>query len=257
MHIRPAAIIAFALLLTSCALESSPEKPRTEPVATTSSIAASAASSSSSSSSEERLEFADAVVSSEAMEPATVEITERLTDADILEIGAENTPILAVFTNYGCDYCQEFAQEYLPQLEQEFLAKGKLRIATVIVPLTKYPNSAFEASALLCAAKQGKGRMMHEALTDATSRTRAGILALAKTLELNATTFQQCLDDPATAQRLSEQQEIIRGLNIALIPTFVLYEQSADNRAPLFVQGKTVTGLPTYADLRGMIEEAL
>lgn len=174
----------------------------------------------------------------------------------MLEIGSVQAPLLLlVFSNYSCEYCRQCTEEFLPRLERELISQGKLRIQTLITPLNKYPNSALEASALHCATKQGKGKEMHAALTTATARTRPALLAIAKNLKADVPVFQSCLADAATKTALEEQQQIIQGLNVTLIPTFVLYEKQPGQDQP-YMQSKTITGLPQYPDLRGMIEEA-
>ncbi len=132
----------------------------------------------------------------------------------------------------------------LPRLLEEFVIPGKLEIQIVIVPLKKYPNSALEASALLCAAAEGKGLLMHQELTTATARDRKAILAIAKKLVLPTQSFTRCLDAKETKTALAGQQTLIAERGVTLIPEFL-------------INGDKITGLPSYADLRGWINEGL
>lgn len=163
----------------------------------------------------------------------------------MLEIGVENSPLLlTIYTNYGCDYCNEFMRDQFPKLETEFMTNGTLRVQFVIVPLKKYPNSVLEASALICATAMDKGRAMDEAIRNANLRDRKSILALAKKIGLSVPQFTTCLGSKETKDVLNEQQTLITGHAITLIPTLIL-------------NGEQKTGLPSYADLRGWIREQL
>lgn len=161
----------------------------------------------------------------------------------IFEIGEEDAPhLLTIFTNYSCDYCEEFMRSMMPRLESDFIAGGKLRVRFVTVPLNKYPNSALEASSLLCAAALDKGLAMHEKMLSSSLRDRKSLSALAKTIGLPAVQFTTCLDSKETKNLLAQQQEFIADRGVTLIPAFLLDDEKK-------------TGLPSYPDLRGWIRE--
>lgn len=170
----------------------------------------------------------------------------------ILEIGNPDASLLlTVFTNYGCEYCDEFMRDMLPRLGNDFVAAGDLRVQLVIVPLKKYPNSVLESSALLCSTVMEKGQGMHEAIRSAKlparpagGRDRKSLLALAKKMELPIKQFTTCLDSKETKKLLADQQAFINDNTVTLIPTFMI---GTDR----------ITGLPSYADLRGWVREKL
>ncbi|NOS67834.1 MAG: thioredoxin domain-containing protein [Candidatus Peribacteraceae bacterium] len=183
-------------------------------------------------------------ISSSSAASGTGALATRLTDDGFLLIGDAPDHVLTVFTNYGCDYCREFSREMLPRVLEEFVVPGKLSVQIAIVPLKKYPNSALEASALLCAAAEGKGLLMHEELTETAVRDRKSLTAIAKKLALPAQTFAKCLDSKETKASLAGQQALITEQGVTLIPQFLLGTEKK-------------TGLPSYADLRGWIREQL
>lgn len=168
-----------------------------------------------------------------------------MTGRGIMEMGREDARhLLTVFTNYSCGYCEEFMRNMMPRLESDFMASGKLRVRFVIVPLKKYPNSALEASSLLCAAALDKGWAMHEKMLNSKLRDRKPLLALAKTIGLPPGQFATCLDSKETKNLLAEQREFIADRGVTLIPAFLLDDEQ-------------ITGLLQYPDLRGWIKERL
>ena len=59
----------------------------------------------------------------------------------------------------------EFARETFPQLEQSYIATGKVRWVFINFPLTSvHPHAAAAAELALCAAKQGKFWRIHDLL---------------------------------------------------------------------------------------------
>ena len=176
-------------------------------------------------------------------------LVERVKDRGVLEIGKEDAPlILTVFTNYSCDYCEEFMRDMLPRLENDFMIAGRLRVQMVIVPLKKYPHSTLEASALLCASVLERGQAMHETLRSANIYDRKSLIALAKKIEMPAKEFTSCLDAKETKNLLEQQRAFIQEQNITLLPTFLLNVSTPLNAPP-----EKRVGLPSYADLRGWI----
>jgi protein-disulfide isomerase len=176
----------------------------------------------------------------EAASGAMLAIPERLLAGGLLEIGREDAPVsLLLLTNHSCDYCRRFHREQLPRLIAEFVADGQARVTLVPFQLKKYADSAEHARLSLCAARQGRGRQMHDALF-----AGAGARADAAAYGLDADMLERCMDDPTAAAEIESQRSWARALGVDLIPTFV-------------IDGQRLTGLPDYADLRGRLEAAL
>lgn len=212
----------------------------------------SASQSSSSSASLERVELPVEIEEESSSSTATGSgtLAERVAGRGVLDIGAEDSSLtLTVFTNYGCEYCEEFMRDMLPRLENDFMIAGKLRMQIVIVPLKKYPHSTLEASALLCASALEQGQVMHEALRSANIYDRKSLLALAKKIELPMKPFTDCLDAKETNNLLEQQKAFIQEQNVTLIPTFLLNVST-----PLNAGSEKRVGLLSYADLRGWIQ---
>lgn len=178
-------------------------------------------------------------------EDEKLKIVERLLPSGLIEIGDRDAPlVLLMFTEHHCRYCKDFYHEHFPQLLEDFIDQGKVRLQIGILPLRKYTHSENAALGLLCAATQGKGIPMHELLFMLGAKDRETLISEAATLELDLEIFGQCLDSPDTAKTIERQKSLARSLDVTLVPTF-------------FVNGEKSVGLPQYADLRGMIEEKL
>lgn len=174
-----------------------------------------------------------------------LQVAERLLPTGVLEIGnPEADHVLLVWTNHSCRYCREFQTEQLPLLLQDFVMKGDLRVQIVILPLQKYAQSQLLAGALICGAQQGKGLAMHGLLSTNPSLTQAEIFDRAATFALDSASFRPCMEDTAMPFLLDQQRVLAGSLNVTLVPTF-------------FLDGEKDVGLPTYADLRGKIEEVI
>ncbi|MDD5026693.1 MAG: thioredoxin domain-containing protein [Candidatus Peribacteraceae bacterium] len=170
-------------------------------------------------------------------------LAERLLPTGVLEIGNRNAPLsLLLFTEHHCRYCKEFWHDQFPKIAQGYIAKGNLRLSVVITPLKKYESSQEDALALICAAMEGRGQAMHDALFDRDDKTP--ITSIAEAVGLPAGSFSACMKDESTTLILGQQQAWAHSLSVSLVPTF-------------FLNGTKVTGLPYAADLRGMIENEL
>ncbi len=250
------AISFIALALAACA----PLAPTGFDTGAPSSATSGSGTVSSSSSSVSFVEIPATSSSASSKKTGTGSSVQRATTHGILEIGDADAPfVMTVFTNFSCSYCREFAVQMLPEVLEEFVREGALRVRLVITPLKKYPNSAAEAAALLCATTSGKGREMFDALTASPLRDRKTILALAKKLELPTKEFTACLDAKETKRLLGEQAEFISSRDVTLIPAFSL--ETTDTLPLASGSGsyryELRTGLPSAPDFRGWVKDIL
>ena len=235
-----------ALFLLGGCLKQSLPSPRI-PVADTETVASVEASPEAP---EAALEYGDAeAASSTGAQLATQTgsgFAERMIENEWLEIGDADAPLrLLVITNYSCEYCRQFMEDHAVRLLRDYVSSGTLRLQFAIFPLKKYPNSIIEAQALLCATRQGEGRLMNDALFAMTpaKRERAALLKNPPK-GMDAAAFQTCMDDPQSAASAVQQSEELTRRNVTVVPTFFLQDQAS-------------IGLSVYPELRGWIDEAL
>ncbi|MFA7681978.1 MAG: thioredoxin domain-containing protein [Candidatus Peribacteraceae bacterium] len=179
----------------------------------------------------------------EAMITGTGAIAERLLPNGILDIGDPDAPVtMLLFTEHHARYTRPFENDHFPQLLEEFIVPGTLRLQIAILPLKKFPNSQTAATGLLCAAMQNKGLPMHHTLSQRLEEERLAPEIYAEELGLDMKMFNECMTNEETARMLEQQKAWAGSLDVTLVPTF-------------FLNGERHVGLPNYADLRGMIEE--
>ena len=169
---------------------------------------------------------------------------ERLIPGGALEWGAPEAPVtMLIVTHPSCGYCRALHRQLLPLSVEPSVAQGLVRVHTMVLPLQKYPESALQAGMLLCAGKQGRGQAMLDWLMTQTVKDRAQTLRN-KELPADAKALGACLDDPLTAEMLAVEAGLLDTLGVRLVPTIIL-------------NGEVHTGLPSAADLDGMIKESI
>lgn len=162
-----------------------------------------------------------------------------------IALGAPDAPhTLLVITHPSCRYCKEFTRHHLPRLVDAFVSDGSLRIDLLIRPLKKYPESASLAAAAICAAEQGRGSRVHDALADSDTLSDAALRQISSQLTLDETALRTCMAAPSTTALVEAAAAVADSLHADLVPTFVL-------------DGVASTGLPEYAELRSRIDAAI
>jgi protein-disulfide isomerase len=171
-----------------------------------------------------------------------VVLGERMLSGGILEFGSPAAAhTLTAVIHYASPYSRIFLNEQKPRLLSDFVRDGTLKLRFLPLDVRKYSQGDAQASAVLCAAAQGKGMTMHDALaTGDTLPEGKAITALG--LDLKA--YQACLKSPDLQRLRAEQRLEAQRLGVTLVPTFILDDQ-------------TFQGLQEYPDLRGRIRNLM
>jgi protein-disulfide isomerase len=148
---------------------------------------------------------------------------------------------LLEFADYECAYCQQM-QPALDKLEAEF--KGRIAFAYKDFPLPMHPNAEKAAEAARCAGAQGKYWDYHDLLFAAKQLDTPALKAAARNLKLDGTAFDTCLDSNSMAEVVKQQATEAQTLGIQGTPT-------------LLVNGRYVSGAPSYESVRAVILEEL
>ncbi len=178
----------------------------------------------------------DGSSSSASSASASAEIGERMLEGGILEIGSASAPVtMSLSINHDSPYSRQF-HALMPILERNYVSTGKLKIDVFTVAFEKYPDSVLHARKLICAGKQGKGRLMHDLLMSGSE--------LSLPAGTDKAAFDLCLNSDETTADIIAQGEASNTGEPKVVPTYV-------------INGKTFTGVPTEADLLGAIRSAL
>ncbi|MGP8247413.1 MAG: thioredoxin domain-containing protein [Bryobacteraceae bacterium] len=161
-------------------------------------------------------------------------------DVAVREVGSPQVTLLE-YADYECPYCQQ-AQPIVAKLEAEF--KGKVAFAFKDYPLPMHPHAEKAAEASHCAAAQGKYWEYHDLMFANKDLDVAGLKNDARQLKLDTAAFDTCLDSGQMAGAVKTDASEATDLGIQGTPTF-------------FVNGRSVSGAPSYEGLRAVINEEL
>lgn len=105
------------------------------------------------------------------------------------------------YSDFECPFCGEFARQTLPTLQEKYIKTGRVQFYFFHNPLLIHAEAEKAAEAGVCAARQGKGWEMHDALfADQKHLDTVSIETRAQRLGLDRRGFEACLGGQARAQ---------------------------------------------------------
>ena len=104
-------------------------------------------------------------------------------------------------------FCSRHATQALPQIVEEYVDSGKLRIVMREYPIEAIHPRAFAASkAAMCAGAQGKYWEMHDKIfANQRSLSDEDFTSHANLLELDTTAYDTCLTDQAISKQIDAE----------------------------------------------------
>jgi protein-disulfide isomerase len=173
-----------------------------------------------------------------------------------LVMGKKDAPVTMIeFSDYQCPFCKRFFETTLPTLKAEYIDSGKVRYVFRDFPLDQiHPHARKAAEAAQCAGDQGKYWEMHDLLFQNQQALQVESLkAHARSLRLNATAFDSCLDRAEYAAEVQKDFDDGVAVGVRGTPSFFIGRTRSDNT----IQGVFLSGaLPTPA-FRQVIDKAL
>lgn len=165
-------------------------------------------------------------------------------------LGSAEAPVwMLEFSDFSCPYCARFALETLPQLKEEYIDPGRVRLH--FLPFPVHGEAAkLEAQAAFCAAAQSLFWEFQEAAFKYAKENGypelgegelASILASAGG---NPDELLSCLAAGTYAEAVEEVIAIARELGVRGTPTF-------------FVGNQVIPGAYPYQTFRGLLDRAL
>lgn len=179
-----------------------------------------------------------------AAEEPTID-NSKLVDDDAIK-GDKNAPVTIVeFSDYECPFCVKFYTQTLPQIEENYIKTGKVKLIYRDFPLGFHAQAQKAAEAAECAGEQGKYYEMHNLLFE---RGVAGgvnsFKAYAKELKLDTTKFDQCLDSGKMSSEVKKDAADGGKYGVQGTPAF-------------FINGKLLSGAQPYSVFQQAIEAEL
>lgn len=156
-------------------------------------------------------------------------------------IGNENAPvIIEEYTNFLCSHCADFAKDTLPQVIENYIKTGKVRIVFYVYPPVELAKAAF------CANQQGKFMDFHDYvfLHQSEITSESAVFDAVKNAGLDSNSFNQCYNS-ADAQKAADDW-LSKGekAGATVTPTF-------------FINGQKQEGTLPFEEFKKIIDEKL
>lgn len=169
----------------------------------------------------------------------------KLIDDDAVK-GDKNAPVTIVeFSDYECPFCEKFYTQTLPQIEENYIKTGKVKLIYRDYPLGFHAQAQKAAEAAECAEEQGKYYEMHNLLFEKGVAGGVGSFKeYAKEIKLDAAKFNECLDFGKMSSEVQKDAADGSKYGVQGTPAF-------------FINGKLLSGAQPYAVFQQAIEAEL
>jgi protein-disulfide isomerase len=153
-------------------------------------------------------------------------------------LGNANAKVTLIeYGDYQCPYCVQFFSETQPQILQNYVNTGKVRVVFRDFAFLG-PESTAASEAAQCAEDQGKLWAYHDALYNAKLAddnkggteddgffTTAEFLKLAQQVGLNVPTFTSCINNNTDANIVAQEKGAAANAGIDSTPSFIVNGQ--------------------------------
>jgi len=168
-------------------------------------------------------------------------------------LGDANAPVsLIEYGDYQCPFCGQVFKEVEPQLRDEYIKTGKVRMVFRNFQFLG-PESTNAGAAAECAKDQEKFWLYHDALYIAETKdakenngslNRALFVKLAGSVGLDVPTFTTCLDSNKYVAQIGTEQTDATAIGVNSTPT-------------TYINGQAIEGAQPYAVFKAAIDLAL
>ena len=156
-------------------------------------------------------------------------------------LGNPNAPVEIIeFADFECPGCGQFATLTEPDIRARMVNTGQVRMRFMDFPLDIHKNTWDASLAASCANEQGKFWEMHDLIFqnqdkwngEATSRPRGPLGDLAKSLGLDMSKYNSCMD--TEKYRANVQANLKEGerRQVSQTPTFIIGDQKIPGAIP-------------------------
>ena len=173
-------------------------------------------------------------------------------DEEFAVDGAPDAPVtIYEFSDYQCPFCQRFFQETKPQIDEQYIATGKVRFVYKDFPIDSiHAQARLSAEAAECAGVQDGYWQMHDRLfvgkDDWADNPEAAAVfkGYAAELGLESAAFDSCLDIEVFADEVQADLDEGQRAGVTGTPTF-------------FINGRMLVGALPFEAIAQVIEDAL
>lgn len=183
-----------------------------------------------------------------AVAEAPADLTDLEADGPVL--GNPAAPVTIVeFADYQCPFCGRFHATAAKQIIDTYVKTGKAKFIYRDFAFLG-PESGWAAEAAYCAEAQGKFWEYHDYLYEHQSGenegafTKENLKLFARTLGLNPSQFDSCLDSGTYTKRVENNTEAGRRAGVSGTPA-------------TFINGRIISGAQPFSVFKTIIEEEL
>ncbi len=160
--------------------------------------------------------------------------------------GAEDSPVkMIMFTEFQCPFSGRFATDTLPQLREEYIETGKVKLIMKHLPLDFHNMAESAAWASICAGKQGMFWEYHDKLFENQGQlSREYLESLAEELELDLEDFEICFRDRTVLRQITLDEQAASEARVSGTPSFL-------------INGELMVGAQPFSEFKRVIDGKL
>jgi protein-disulfide isomerase len=144
--------------------------------------------------------------------------------------GSSSAEITIVeFSDFECPFCGKFVSETLPQIEEQYVDTGKVKLVYRDFPLSFHENAQKTAEAAECADDQGKFWEYHDIIFEnQNSLGTSDLEQYAADLGLNTEEFNSCLSSNKHSDEVLKDSQDGQNYGVTGTPTFFILDENGD-----------------------------
>jgi protein-disulfide isomerase len=169
--------------------------------------------------------------------------------------GAAGVAIIE-YADFECPFCGKYEREVYPQIFDNYVKTGKVRLFYRDLPIPIHPHAMLAARSARCAGEQGKYWEMHDSLfAKQTGFTEKGLSERAAGLGIEVTKFSECLSSDRFTDAIRERIAEAQKMGIDGTPTFFLGTIAPNG--DLVNIDRSIVGAEPYKDFKSNLDELL
>jgi protein-disulfide isomerase len=183
--------------------------------------------------------------------PSTLDIR-----GEQFEGGSAARVALIEYSDFECPFCGGYERETSPQIFDNYIKTGKVKLYYRDLPLSMHPHALQAARAARCAGEQDKYWEMHDSLfARQNALSDPALLDRAKTLGLDTQKFGECFSSDRYRDDIQKSLAEAQKLGIQGTPTFFI--GTIDSNGDVVNITKRINGAHPYADFQPALDEVL
>ncbi len=145
-------------------------------------------------------------------------------------LGNPNAKISIVeFGDYQCTFCYKFHKDTMKMIVEQYVVDGEVNFVYKDFPLNGL-SSVMASEASYCAQEQGKFWQYHDMIYENWEGentgwiTRVALEKFAENIGLGMNEFNSCMNDSKYQQKVLNNEEFARKINIDATPSFIIFD---------------------------------